>query len=132
MDFGVAFNTPQGWIIQTPQKQSSDTPDIVVAGPKIGNISPALTVTITKSQGNLSQDIENFKKQIQPLIDQGVITIQTEYSARVAEKDAHVMITTANFENQNGEIMELAFATTLLNNDNVSYQLQYMNTQEIV
>ena len=130
MDFGVAFNTPQGWIIQTPQKQSSDTPDIVVAGPKIGNISPALTVTITKSQGNLSQDIENFKKQIQPLIDQGVITIQTEYSARVAEKDAHVMITTANFENQNGEIMELAFATTLLNNDNVSYQLQYMNTQE--
>jgi len=130
MDFGIAFNTPQGWIIQTPQKIDSSTPDIVVAGPKVGNISPALTVTIVKSQGSLSEDIASFKKQIQPLIDQGVITIEREYPTTVAEKDAHVMITTANFENQNDEIMELTFATTIFNNENKTYQIQYMNTQE--
>ena len=129
-DYGVSFNTPQGWLIQTPVRVDSNTPNIVVAGPKTGNISPALTVTITKSESNLDKDVENFKNQIQPLVDQGVLFIENESRIIANGYDAHLFITKANFENQNEEIMEIAFATALIHENNKLYQLQYMNTIE--
>ena len=129
-EYGVSFNTPQGWIIQTPPRVDPNTPNIVVAGPKTGNLSPALTVTISKSELDLEQDVENFKNQIQPLIDQGVLVIENESRIVANEYDAHLFITKANFENQNDEIIEIAFATALIHDNNKLYQLQYMNTLE--
>tara|TARA_Y100000996_G_scaffold269039_1_gene211805 strand:- start:970 stop:2568 length:1599 start_codon:yes stop_codon:yes gene_type:complete len=129
-DYGVSFNTPQGWIIQTPVRVSSDTPNIVVAGPKIGNISPTLTVTISQTTSNLDQNVQEYRKQIQPLIDQNVIMITDEYPVTVDDEDAYVFVATANFENQQDKQMELAFATSLVTKNDKLYILQYMNTQQ--
>ena len=110
-DFGVAFNTPVGWMIQTPVKVSPDTPDIVVAGPKIGNISPTLTLTIANATPNHTDNVENFKKILKPLVQQGVITIEKEENYNVNGYDGHLILSSANFENQNEETMRLGFAT---------------------
>ena len=130
MDYGIAFTTPQGWIIQTPTRVDENTPNIVVAGPKVGNISPTLTVTIKKTTADLEQNIQAFKNEIQPLIDQGVITMEEESPYRTDVFDGHLMLSSANFENKDEEILKLGFATVLFVDNDRVYALQYMNTVE--
>ena len=130
MDYGVSFTTPQGWLIQTPTLVDANTPNIVVAGPKVGNISPTLTVTIKTTTDNLQQNIQEFKNEIQPLIDQGVILIEKESPYRTDNFDGHLMLSTANFENKDNEILKLGFASVLFVDNDRFYVLQYMNTAE--
>jgi peptidyl-prolyl cis-trans isomerase B (cyclophilin B) len=129
-ELGLSFNTPTGWFIQTPPRVDSSTPNIVVAGPKTGSISPTLTVTISMTTSNLKQNIEELKNQIKPLIDTDVISIQKETPFQSGSYNGHLIISTANFENTDNEILELGFATVLINENNRLYSLQYMNTLE--
>jgi peptidyl-prolyl cis-trans isomerase B (cyclophilin B) len=128
-DFGVSFNTPQGWLIQTPPKMDSTTPDIVVAGPKNGGISPTLTISIEVSNTkNLEQNVDEFKQAIAPLIEQGVIRIEQEQPLAVLDYQGYFILAQANFENPNNELMLLGFSTVIINENNKVYILQYMNT----
>jgi len=130
-DFGVSFNTPAGWLIQTPRNDGDpNTPNIIVAGPKTGNVSPTLTVTINRSNDNLEQNIQKFKQSIQPLIDQNVIRIQSESPYNTNGYDSYLITAQANFENQNDEIMQLGFSSVILTENGRNYLLQYMNTVE--
>jgi peptidyl-prolyl cis-trans isomerase B (cyclophilin B) len=129
-ELGLSFNTPTGWFIQTPPRVDSSTPNIVVAGPRIGSISPTLTVTVSMTSSNLEQNVEDLKNQIQPLIDTDVITIQKESPYQSKTYNGYLILSTANFENSNNEILELGFATVLINENNRLYSLQYMNTIE--
>jgi peptidyl-prolyl cis-trans isomerase B (cyclophilin B) len=130
-DFGISFNSPQGWLIQTPPKMDSTTPDIVVAGPKNGEISPTLTVSIEISNTkNLEQNVEDFKQSIAPLIEKEVIRIEQEQPLGVQGYDGYFILAQANFENSNNELMLLGFSTVILNENNKVYILQYMNTIE--
>jgi len=126
-EIGVSFMTPVGWMIQTPPEVDSTTPDIVVAGPKIGNISPALTLKVSKSLG-LDQDIDNFFSTIQPLLDNGVIELQADSPLNVNEYKGYQILAKAKFENSNNEVLDLGFRTVLISEDNRLYEIQYMNT----
>jgi peptidyl-prolyl cis-trans isomerase B (cyclophilin B) len=79
---------------------------------------------------NLKQNIEELKNQIKPLIDTDVISIQKETPFQSGSYNGHLIISTANFENTDNEILELGFATVLINENNRLYSLQYMNTLE--
>jgi hypothetical protein len=126
-EIGVSFMTPVGWMIQTPPEVDSTTPDIVVAGPKIGNISPALTLKVSKSLG-LDQDVDNFFSTIQPLLDNGVIELQADSPLNVNEYKGYQILAKAKFENSNNEVLDLGFRTVLISEDNRLYEIQYMNT----
>ena len=127
-ELGVSFMTPVGWMIQTPPKVDSTTPDVVVAGPKIGNISPALTLKVTKSSSSLDQDVENFFTTIQPLIDNGVIEISSDSPLNVNDYKGYQILAKAKFENSNNQVLDLGFRTILISENNILYEIQYMNT----
>ena len=127
--FGISFDSPQGWMIQTPVQVDSTTPNIVVAGPKIGSISPALTIKISQSFG-LENDIQNFRNTIVPLIEQNVIKIKSEGELNVNGNAGYLILAEANFENQEDEILELGFGTVLVSKYDKLYEIQYMNSLE--
>jgi len=45
----IAFNVPEGWLLQQPEKTQENSPDIVAVGPKVGVINPVISLTIQQT-----------------------------------------------------------------------------------
>jgi len=124
---GISFNSPVGWLIQSPPKTESSVPDLVVLGPQTSSSSPAVSITIDGTTGTIEDELEKLREKIRPLISQNVLTITDEGKTIVDDNPAYILRATGEFENLNDEVREIGFSTILFVNDNRVYTIQYTN-----
>ena len=124
---GVSFNSPVGWLIQSPPKTDPNVPDLVVLGPQTSTSSPALSLTIDGTSGTLADEVLKLQDKISPLITQNVLTITDEGQTSIDDNPAYILRATGKFENQNDEVREVGFSTIVFVNDNRVYTIQYTN-----
>jgi len=124
---GVSFNSPVGWLIQSPPKTDPNVPDLVVLGPQTSTSSPALSLTIDGTSGTLADEILKLQDKISPLITQNVLTITDEGQTSIDDNPAYILRATGKFENLNDQVREVGFSTIVFVNDNRVYTIQYTN-----
>ena len=129
--FGISFTSPAGWLVQTPDSTSSSTPDIVVVGPKTSNSNPAVSITIQRNSQSLETAVENLRQQVEPLIQNGALSIVTEYGTQIDEKNAYVLNAIGHFEDREGIEQKIGFSSILVKSDyDMLYTLQYSDNME--
>ena len=124
---GIAFDSPVGWLIQSPPKTDPNIPDLVVLGPQSSSSSPAISITIDGTSGTLKDEIAKLQRTINPLIEQNVLKIVNEGRTSVDNNEAYILRATGEFENLNDEVRIIGFSTILFINDNRVYTIQYTN-----
>ena len=124
---GVSFNSPVGWLIQSPPKTDPNVPDLVVLGPQTSTSSPALSLTIDGTSGTLADEVLKLQDKISPLITQNVLTITDEGQTSIDDNPAYILRATGKFENLNDQVREVGFSTIIFVNDNRVYTIQYTN-----
>ena len=124
---GISFNSPVGWLIQSPTKTDPDVPDLVVLGPQTSTSSPAFSISIDGTSGTLEEEVKKLQTKISPLITQNVLTIVDEGKTSVDDVPAYILRATGKFENQNDELREVGFSTIVFVDDNRVYTIQYTN-----
>ena len=125
---GISFNSPVGWLIQSPPKTEPSVPDLVVLGPQTASSSPAVSISIDGTSGTtLEEEVKKFQDKISPLITQNVLKITDEGKTSIDDNSAYILRATGSFENLNDEVREIGFSTILFVNDNRVYTIQYTN-----
>ena len=125
---GISFESPVGWLVETPPKIDSSTPDLVVLGPQTSNSSPAISISIDGTSGTVDDEVEKLRNTINPLIEQNVLTVLDEGRTVVGEdQQAYILRATGKFENAKDQVREVGFATMLFVTDNRVYTIQYTN-----
>ena len=125
--YGLSFNSPIGWMVQTPAPSSTSSPDIVVVGPKNGDSVPAIAIKVTRSQGTLDDEIEKLRNTISPLVEQKALQINREAITKINNYDAYVLKAIGHFENADEEEQNIGFSQVLIVENNILYSLQYSN-----
>jgi len=126
-ELGISFVSPIGWLVQTPAPTSPESPQIAVVGPKTSTSMPAISFRMDPSTMSLEQEVEVFRQQIQPLIDNNVLEITGESDGFVNTYDSYLIKAEGYFENQDGVVQSIGFAAVLLKHGNVLYIAQYTN-----
>ena len=126
---GISFHAPVGWLIQSPTKVDSLTPDLVILGPQTSFSSPAISVSVVGNSGTLDDEVEKLKQRIKPLIEQNVLTVIEEGDLKggVDNNPAYLVRATGKFENANEQLREVGFVTIMFVNENRLYSIQYTN-----
>ena len=124
---GISFNSPVGWLIQSPPKTDPNVPDLVVLGPQTSTSSPAFSITIDGTSDTLEEEVKKLQAKIAPLITQNVLTIVDEGTTTVDDNPAYILRATGKFENLNDELREVGFSTIVFVDDNRVYTIQYTN-----
>ena len=75
----------------------------------------------------LEQEVEAFRQQIQPLIENNVLEITGESEGFVNNYDSYLIKAEGNFEDQDGVVQNIGFAAVLMKHGNVLYVGQYTN-----
>ena len=126
-ELGISFVSPVGWLVQTPAPTSSASPQIAVVGPKTSTSMPAISFRMDPSTISLSQEVNEFKQQLVPLIEQNVLTITGESEGTVNNYESYIIKAEGFFEDTRGDPQNIGFAAVLVKHGNVLYIAQYTN-----
>jgi len=134
-EHNVAFNVPEGWLLQQPEKTQENSPDVVAVGPKIGVINPNISLTI--QQTNQKTPIELILEKIESLkqpVEAGNLKVLLQEQITVNKNEAYVIeaigLFVSNNENINVKFKEITiydtekFYTFAYSND-----LEYFDSQ---
>ena len=92
-ELGISFEAPEGWSISQPPKTHPRVPDVVaVADQKLGEVTPAITLSIVYSSGNsLDERIAEFHEYIKPGVEQGLFQIVSEEQTTIHGYPSYVV-----------------------------------------
>lgn len=126
---GFSLEAPAGWLVQEPQKQTPETPDIVIIGTKVAGFTPVISISVKESNGTSLADYSlGLKKTIQPAIDAGILTIVNEEQTTINGNEAFVRDASGKF-NMTGGILKVGFKEILIKGGDKFYVLTYTNSE---
>ena len=88
----IAFNVPEGWLLQEPKKTDENAPDIVAVGPRVGFIPTYISLTVFDTNGKTLDDlIKQNNELIKNVTDSGInVEIISREKSTINEKQAYV------------------------------------------
>ncbi|MGI0055826.1 MAG: peptidylprolyl isomerase [Nitrosarchaeum sp.] len=123
----ILFNTPEGWLLQQPNKTNENSPDVVAVGPKIGLINPVISLTISNATGktldNLIQEKDEFLKKA---VESGNLEIISQEKSTINEKQAYITNAKGFFQN-NGTSYNVQFREIIISTPEKFYTFAYSN-----
>lgn len=127
-DLGISFIAPPGWTVQSPEKTSSQTPDVVVIGTKIGGFNPAISISVKNNNGTSLDDYADLtKKLLKKPIEEGIVTLLHEEKTTINGDNALITDAEGNFEN-GGIQTKVRFKEVVIRNSDKFYVITYTNS----
>jgi len=127
---GFSTTFPTGWSIQEPEQTQPGVPDVSAVGPLSNGFNPSIYATVEESEGiTLEERIDSIKDSLKIAIDSGQLKIISEEFTKVDGKDAHVMISTSNFETSTGVVI-VKFKEFIIETPGKFFQITYVNSEE--
>ena len=129
-ELGFSTTFPTGWSVQEPEKTQPGAPDVSAVGPLSNGFNPSIYAAVEESVGiTLEERIDSIKDSLQIAIDSGQLKIVSEEFTKVDGKDAHVMISTSNFQTSTG-IVNVKFKEFIIETPGKFFQITYVNSEE--
>ena len=123
----VAFNVPEGWFLQEPQRVDENTPDVVAVGPKIGEINPVISLRVVEQDGYSFDDfIANKNELLEEVVSTGNLEIISQERTTINGKDAYVTDAVGIFESNN-QSFDVKFKETTIVGSDKFYTFAYSN-----
>ena len=123
----VAFNVPEGWLLQQPEKTKENSPDVVAVGPKVGPINPVFSLTISNTKGKSLDDLIKEKAEfLKKALISGNLEIISQEKSTVNEKQAYVTNAKGLFQN-NGTSYNVQFREVIISTPEKFYTFAYSN-----
>ena len=123
----VAFNVPEGWLLQQPEKTKENSPDVVAVGPKVGPINPVFSLTISNAKGKSLDDLIKEKAEfLKKALASGNLEIISQEKSTVNEKQAYVTNAKGLFQN-NGTSYNVQFREVIISTPEKFYTFAYSN-----
>ena len=124
---GIAFNVPEGWLLQQPKKTDENSPDVVAVGPKIGPINPVISLTISNATGKILDDLIKEKADfLKNALKSGNLEIISQEKSTVNEKQAYVTNARGFFQS-NGTSYDVQFREVIISTPEKFYIFAYSN-----
>src|SRR5574338_343922 len=126
---GFSFVPPAGWFTQEPQKRSSQTPDVVAVGDKIGGFTPAISISVKPANGTSLDDYSaKIKDSLKSAIESGVLTILDEQKITIKQNDGYMREALGKFNSTSGTL-KVKFKEVVLKSDDKFYIITYTNSE---
>ena len=126
-ELDVAFSAPEGWSLQQPPKVDENTPDVVVVGPKIGEINPVISLRVIEKNGKTFDDfIQEKNELLKEVVATGNLEIISQEESIVNEKEAYVSNAIGIFQTNNQSFNVKFIEITISGPDNF-YTFAYSN-----
>ena len=124
---GVVFSAPPGWLLQEPEKTDENIPDVVAVGPKIGQINPVISLTVSNSNGkNFDELILEKDESLEEAIESGNLEIISQEKIKINGKDSYVTNAQGTFQS-NGQSVEVKFREVIISTSEKFYTFAYSN-----
>ena len=126
-ELDLAFNAPEGWFLQEPEKVDENTPDIVAVGPKNGEINPVISLRVTERDGKTFEEFINEKNDLlQQVVATGNLEIISQEKSTINGKEAYVTDAVGIF--QSGDLsFDVKFKETTISSNDKFYTFAYSN-----
>ena len=126
-ELDLSFNAPEGWFLQQPEKTDENTPDVVVVGPKTGEINPVISLRITEKNGTTFDEFINKKNDLlQQVVSTGNLEIISQEKSTIKGKEAYVTNAVGVF--QSGDMtFDVKFKETTIFSNDKFYTFAYSN-----
>ena len=129
-ELNLAFSAPEGWFLQEPEKTDENTPDIVVVGPKTGEINPVISLRITERNGTSFDDFINKKNEIlQQVVSSGNLEIISQEKSTIKGKDAYITNAKGVFQS-GGLTFNVKFKEITIASTDKFYTFAYSNGED--
>jgi len=126
-ELDVAFSAPEGWSLQQPPKTEENTPDVIAVGPKIGEINPVISLSISEKNGKTFDDfIQEKNELLQEVIVTGNLEIISQEKSTINGKEAYVTDAEGIFQTNTGSI-KVKFKETTISGPDKFYTFAYSN-----
>ncbi|AFS83722.1 peptidylprolyl isomerase [Candidatus Nitrosopumilus sediminis] len=123
----IGFSVPEGWLLQTPEKTQSNSPDVVAVGPKIGAINPVISLTVEETnQRTLDDLIMNKTETIKRVVEAGNLNIISEEKVSINGNQAYVINAVGTFFSNN-ESFDVKFREIMIYDTEKVYTFAYSN-----
>ncbi len=123
----IVFNTPEGWLLQQPEKTDENSPDVVAVGPKVGLINPVISLTISNAKGKSLDDLIQEKAEfLKTALESGNLEIISQEKSTVNGKQAYVTNAKGFFQS-NGESYNVQFREVIISTTEKFYIFAYSN-----
>ncbi|MGY5151333.1 MAG: peptidylprolyl isomerase [Candidatus Nitrosopumilus sp. bin_6a] len=123
----IGFSVPEGWLLQTPNKTTPNSPDVVAVGPKIGAINPVISLTVEETNQRTMDDlIFNKTETIKQVVEAGNLDIISQEKISVNGNQAYVINAIGTFFSNN-ESFDVKFREIMIFDTEKVYTFAYSN-----
>jgi len=123
----ITFDVPEGWLLQQPKKVDENSPDVVAVGPKIGLITPVISLTISNTDGKtLDTLIQEKTELLKKTIESGKLKIISQEKSIINKKHAYVTNAVGSFQS-NGTLYIVQFREVSILTSEKFYTFAYSN-----
>jgi len=128
--FRFSFEAPQGWTLQEPQKTQTETPDVVLLGPRNEEFNAVIAFLIENKTGTtLEQHVKETRTNLQPIIDAGRLQILSEKNENIGGFNRHVTEAKGGFSARD-KIYIIKYKEIVLESDDKFYTITYTNQEK--
>ncbi|NWJ19886.1 peptidylprolyl isomerase [Marine Group I thaumarchaeote] len=123
----IAFNVPEGWLLQQPEKTQENSPDIVAVGPKVGVINPVISLTIQQTnQRTFDVLISEKNESLKEATELGSLFIISKELTNNYGVKAYI-INAEGYFSSNDENLDIKFKEVMLYGTEKFYTFAYSN-----
>lgn len=127
---GFSFQPPDNWTVQELKKTQPNVPDVVVVGTKTEGFAPAISISVTNSNGTLLEDyVKNIKAQLQPAVDAGRLTFLSDETKKINGYDAYISESKGEFISQSQGFI-IKFREAIISANDKFYTITYANQEK--
>jgi len=123
----IAFDVPEGWLLQQPDNTQENSPDVVAVGPKVGIMNPVISLTVQQTNQRTFDDIisENTER-LKEFVELGSLNLISQEKTTINGYQAYVTNAEGLFSS-NGENYNVKFKEILIYDTEKSYTFAYSN-----
>ena len=126
-EYDIAFDVPEGWMLQQPKKTQDNGPDFVAVGPKVGEMNPVFSLTIYPTEQKALDDIILEKtEELKEVIESGQLIIISKDKTMINGNEAYVINAEGQFSANEQEYNIKFKEVTIYGSDNY-YTFSYSN-----
>jgi len=123
----IVFNTPEGWLLQQPEKTDENSPDVVAVGPKVGLVNPVISLTISSAKGKSLDDLIQEKTEfLKTALLSGNLEIISQEKSTINGKQAYVTDAKGFFQSD-GQSYNVQFKEVIISTSEKFYIFAYSN-----
>jgi len=126
-EYDIAFDVPEGWMLQQPEKTQENSPDFVAVGPKVGEMNPVFSLTIYPTEQKTLDDlIKEKNEQLTEVIESGQLNVISKDKTTINGNDAYVINAEGLFS-ANGQSYNVMFKEVMIYDLENYYTFSYSN-----